>query len=178
MIRAAPLVIDTSAAIAIARDEPRGADAARIIRGASVDGRIVVPSHFWLEVMNPLLTRYRVAGGDVIRAIHELDRFGIETIDVDRPLVLSTLDIAERHGLTAYDATYLALAIAVDGRLLTFDEALSVAAGARAIPTGEEHRTADLRPVYEHDVTWPNYKEASAYLAELRAETVAGRATD
>ena len=90
-------------------------------------------------------------------------------------MLLSTLDIAERHGLTAYDATYLALAISVDGQLLTFDEALRAAAGARAIPTGHEHRTAELRPAYEHEVTWPNYKEASAYLARLRADALAGR---
>jgi predicted nucleic acid-binding protein len=172
---AAPLVFDTSAAIAMIRYEPGGVDAARIIRAASADGRVVVPSHFWLELMNPLLTRYRFGGVDVIQAIHDLDRFGVETIDIDRPLLLSTLDIAERHGLTAYDATYLALAISVDGQLLTFDEALRAAAGARAIPTGHEHRTAELRPAYEHEVTWPNYKEASAYLARLRADALAGR---
>ena len=37
------------------------------------------------------------------------------------------------------------------------------------------YRLHDAPAVYEHDVTWPNYKEASAYLAKLRTEALAGR---
>jgi predicted nucleic acid-binding protein len=172
---APPVVVDTSAAIAIIREEAAGVAAARIIRTAELAGtRVVVPSHFWLEVLNPLLTRYRARGLDVIQAIHELDRLGFETIEIDRPLVLSTLDLAERHGLTAYDAMYLALAISLDGRLLTFDEQLRLASGARAIAIDGGHGTAETAAPYEHDVTWPRYKEAAAYLAQLRADSIAG----
>ncbi len=171
-----PLVVDTSAAIAIIREEPAGAAAARITRTAETAGtRVVVPSHFWLELMNPLLTRYRFGGVDVIQAIHELDRLGLETIEIDRSLVFSTLDLAERHGLTAYDAMYLALAISLDGRLLTFDEQLYLASGARAIAIDDGHRSGETTATYEHEVTWPNYKEASAYLARLRADALEGR---
>ena len=173
-----PVVVDTSAAIAIIREESAGVAAARIIRTAGTAGtRVVVPSHFWLEVMNPLLTRYRTGGLDVIQAIHELDRLGLETIEIDRPLVLSTLDLAERHRLTAYDAMYLALAISIDGQLLTFDEQLHVASGARAIAIDEGPRTAETAATYEHEVTWPNYREASAYLARLRVDALSGRSS-
>ncbi len=41
----------------------------------------------------------------------------------------------------------------------------------------DEHRTAETSAPYEHEVTWPNYKEASAYLARLRADAPAGRAS-
>ena len=176
MTTATTVVIDTSAAIAIIREEPAGVPAARIIRTAAAAGtRVVVPSHFWLEVLNPLLTRYRTRGLDVIQAIHELDRLRLETIEIDRPLVLSTLDLAERHALTAYDAIYLALAISLDARLLTFDEQLRLASGARAMAIDDGHRTGETAATYEHDVTWPDYREASAYLAQLRADAIAGR---
>jgi predicted nucleic acid-binding protein len=170
-----PIVIDSSAAIAMIRDEREGVDVARIMRSAVLAGtRVMAPSHFWLEVMNPLMTRYRVSAADVIRSIHDLDRFRIETIEIDRPLLLATLDLSERLGLTPYDATYLAVAIAVDGVLLTLDADLAAAAGSRLITPGR-HGLSERSARYEHDVTWPNYKEASAYLAHLRAETLAGR---
>ena len=170
-----PVVIDASAAIAIIRDEPDGRVAMEILTSVeSVGTRVIVPLHFWLELMNPLMTRYRMAGLDVLEAIHDLDRFGIETIEADRALVLATLDLAERHGLTAYDAMYLALTIAFDGRLLTFDDELRTAAGARAVGA-TRYRLSVAPGAYERDVTWPRYREASAYLAHLRAEALAGR---
>lgn len=170
-----PIVIDSSAVIAMIRDEPEGIEAARILRSAVLAGtRVMAPSHFWLEVMNPLMTRYRMSAADVIRSIHDLDRFRIESIELDRPLLLATLDLSERLGLTPYDATYLAVAIAVDGVLLTLDAELAAAAGARLITRGR-HGLSERSTTYEHDVTWPNYKGASAYLAQLRAETLAGR---
>jgi predicted nucleic acid-binding protein len=174
---ARPIVIDASVGVGLIRGEPGDAQTRSVLEEAvSAGTRVVVPSLFWLEVMNPLMTRYRWAGVDVIRAIHDLDRLGVETIELDRPLLLSALDVAERHTLTAYDATYLAIAIVLDGRLLTFDEGLRFAAGGRAISTGG-HRLAQPRANYERDVTWPNYKEASSYLAQLRAESIAGPRT-
>ncbi len=45
--------------------------------------------------------------------------------------------LAERHRLSAYDATYLWLAIDVDGELATFDKALAAAAVAEGVPIAE-----------------------------------------
>jgi predicted nucleic acid-binding protein len=41
--------------------------------------------------------------------------------------------LADRHGLTVYDAAYLWLAIDVDGELATFDQALIRAAQAEGV---------------------------------------------
>lgn len=109
----------------------------------------------------------------MLRAIHEFDQWGIETVEFDRPLVLATLDLVERHGLTPYDASYLAVAIVADGRLLTFDAELRRAAGWRAVRVNGQ-RFSEPPVTYDREVTWPNYKEASAYLAQLRAEAIAG----
>ena len=81
----------------------------------------------------------------------------------------SPIDLIERHRLTAYDATYLALAIAWDGLLVTFDASLRVAAGERTAQVGPT-RLSETPVAYEHTVTWPEYKGASAFLAKLRAE--------
>jgi predicted nucleic acid-binding protein len=166
-----PVVVDASVAVAMARDEPGGAAARAAIQGWKRAGRpVMIPSHFWLEVVNSLVRRHRWPGTEVIGAIHDLDRSRLQTVQADRASLLLALDRAERFGLTAYDAAYLALTESVDGELLTFDEALRIAAGDRAVALGRQ--LSENPAAYEHDVTWPNYKGASAYLAKLRAEAL------
>jgi predicted nucleic acid-binding protein len=165
-----PIVVDASIAIAIVLTDPEGSDADALITRRTRDGgRIVVPSHFWLETTNSLIARRRWSGSDVLQAIHALDALRFETIEIDRALLIVTLDTSERFGLTTYDAAYLALAISLDGSLLTLDRELRTAAGARAVPIGPA-RLSETPAVYEHPVTWPDYKGASAFLAKLRAE--------
>lgn len=166
-----PLILDASIAVSIARGEEAGAAAHGLIRArVRTGGRVMVPSHFWLEVANALLGRHRWTSAAMFEAVHVLDRLDPQTVDLDRPTLLSVVDLVERHGLTTYDATYLALADAVDGDLLTLDRALRAAAGPRAITPDGRHRLSETPAVYEHNVTWPDYKGASAYLARLRVE--------
>jgi predicted nucleic acid-binding protein len=168
-----PVIVDASVAVAILRKEPEGAAAVSLISQWTRDGaRMVVPSHFWLEVVNALVGRHRWPGADILQSIHDLDRLRVETVDLDRASVVLVIDVSERHRLTAYDAAYLALAVALDGSLMTLDARLRMAAGTRAIHLGPA-RLSEVPAVYEHPITWPTYKGASAYLAKLRAE--AGR---
>ncbi len=79
----------------------------------------------------------------------------------------------ERHGLTAYDAQYLALAEQLDVSLVTIDRRLAVAAGERAIdPTSSGSRLSESPTPYGSTgrVTWPDYHDVGTYLATLRAE--------
>jgi predicted nucleic acid-binding protein len=166
-----PVIVDASVAVAIARDEVGAGAAEAAIEGWKRSRRpVFVPSHFWYEVVNSLVRRHRWATNKVLEAIQVLDQSNIQTIQLDRANLVLALDRAERYGLSAYDAAYLALAESVDGELLTFDQALRAAAGDRAIVLG--HQLSETPAVYEHDVTWPNYKGASAYLAKLRAEAL------
>lgn len=110
-----------------------------------------------------------------MEALHVLDRLGLVRVELDRPQLLFALDLAERHGLTAYDAAYLATAISADASLLTLDRDLAIAAGDRAVPLDSGHRLHETPAPYEHEVTWPSYRGAAAFLAELRAEARAGR---
>jgi len=164
------IVIDASVALSITLREPDGPVAARAIRSwSSAGARLVVPSHFWLEVANPLITQARWPSEKVLEALHALDDLQMETLPLDRAHVVLAIDLAERHRLTAYDAGYLALAVSMDASLATFDAALRSAAGARALHIGPA-RLSEVPAPYEHAVTWPAYKGASAFLAKLRAE--------
>ena len=169
-----PIVLDASVAIALLLDEPEAVEIVTAMTRWSDSGRtLMVPTHFWLEVINRIR---RVSGTDgerMLATVHRLDSLGIETVESSRPMLIQVIDRVERHDLTPYDAMYLALTETVDGRLATLDRPLAMAAGPRAITFGDGRRLHDAPSVYEHDVTWPNYKHASAYLARLRAETLA-----
>ena len=73
-------------------------------------GEVSVPSHFWLEVANVLIRRYRHSPDEVVERVRALDEFAIRTIELDRSLWLLALDRMLQHGLSSYDAAYLALA--------------------------------------------------------------------
>jgi predicted nucleic acid-binding protein len=166
------VVLDASVAIPLVRVEALSGVVEERVRGwRSADAELLVPAPFWLEVSNSLLRRHRLPARAVIAALHQLDELDLQTVDVDRPLTLITLDLAERFGLTTYDAGYLAVAQLADARLFTSDRALLAAAGSRGIaPTTQDRRLSEARPRYDSEPTWPQYRDLSAYLAKLRGD--------
>jgi len=169
------IVLDASIAVTRLQRQSGVSEVNVRLRDWLADGtRLIVPASFWLEVSNSLIRRHRVRGALLIEAIHDLDDLGLETIDLDRPLLLLAIDRAERFGLTTYDAAYLALAETLDARLYSTDRALLAAAGSSGLGlNGEtEHRLSEVRAPYgaERRPTWPDYGGASAYLAQLRAD--------
>lgn len=170
------IVIDSSVALALILGEPEAPAVDRAIGSWTRDDwSVLVPSQFWLEVLNRLGRESGSTGELMIAAVHRLDSLGVETVESGRPVLLHAIDRMERHRLTAYDAIYLALAESLDADVATFDRQLAAAAGARAITFDEGHSLHETPAAYEHDVTWPSYKGASAYLAKLRAEALAER---
>ena len=107
------LVIDASAALGILLREP-GSEAVRVRLAGALDGELLVPEHFWLEVTNVLVRRYGRAPDDVVAALRELDEMQLAAVVLDRPAILYGLELMATHGLTAYDAAYLALAEVAD----------------------------------------------------------------
>jgi predicted nucleic acid-binding protein len=170
-VTADALVLDASVAIAIVRREPT-APALRALVRASIahGGRRLVPDDFWLELANVLVRRHRASPEMVVEALREVDDFDLESVRLDRPLLLATLDLQARFGLSAYDAAYLALADAEDGQILTLDVELARAAGGRAVRIhGAGRRRLSEEPApYGHDaIDWARF---GPYLARLRAE--------
>jgi predicted nucleic acid-binding protein len=167
----APVVIDASIGVALARDEPASREVAAQVSELRSEGRrLFVPSVFWLEVINVLGRRYRADPPELVEALVELEAVGLETVELDRPMLLLALDAVVRHGLTAYDAAYLAVADAADARLLTADTELATAAGRRALLVAGRRRTRESRGRYLlANAGWAAWPGAAAYLRELRA---------
>ncbi len=136
-----------------------------------------MPSLFWYELINPLARQFRYTSQQVLQAVDEVEELTLNTVNPVRPLFLLTIDHVERYGLTAYDAHYLALSTQLGCQIATLDRQLGEAAGSRWIKFDGLHHLSETRVPYEHDVTWPKYKGASAYLAKLRQEALRDAST-
>lgn len=170
-----PIVLDASAAIALIRSE--GAERAitdQLSRLRVSGGRLLVPDHFWIELTNVFMNRYAASPGEAVQILREVDELGVESMRTERALVLHAIEFMHRHRLSAYDATYLALAESEDARLLTLDVKLAAAAGDRAIRLDgiPPRRLSEGATEYGRDpVDWARF---GPYLAQLRAEAIAG----
>lgn len=164
-----PLVVDASAALGVLLREP-GSDEARtrLTEAAGApDTGLLVPSHFWLELTNVLVRRYRMSPDAVVAALQALDDLGLVTIPSDRPAVLLALDRMTRFGLTSYDAAYLALAEVEDADLLTLDDRLALVAWDRAVISPKRRTSEGLGPYGKRPAT-PRWERHGRYLAGLR----------
>ena len=128
-----PVIVDASVAVELVIGSRPDVPAAwRSWLGAR--RLILVPAVHWTEVGHVLLRR---AGRDALEAAERLtmlEGFGPETADRGPAGVRMAMSLAARHGLSVYDATYLWLAMDVDGELATFDEALAGAARSEGVP--------------------------------------------
>jgi predicted nucleic acid-binding protein len=163
------LVVDASAALAVLRQEP-AAERVRSTLVATAAEQLHVPAHFWLEVANVLGRRVGHTAGENAERIAELDGLGLITDPIDRPLLLLALDPMARHGLTVYDAAYLALAIALDADLLTLDVGLAAAAGERDVLGTRGRGVSEVTVPYGADAPLATWAGFGTYLAKLRAD--------
>ena len=129
-----PLILDASCAAArLLPDE--GSDLADKVFLRLRDDHAFVPTLFWFEIRNVLLSnerRGRISADQTDALVRELDGFPIET---DRaPSSQDVLDLARVHRLTAYDAAYLELARRRGVPLATLDDRLAHAATAAGVP--------------------------------------------
>lgn len=97
----------------------------------------LVPPIWYAEVGNAILRGERkglVTNAQTAAFLAELDSADIET-ETDSPKQRQSvvLALARRHGLTAYDATYLELAMRRSATLATFDGKLADAARAAGV---------------------------------------------
>ena len=164
-----PIVLDASAAIALIRREPPWPAIAEVLRASAREAvRLLAPEAFWLEVVNVLVRRHGLPPSEVVEALRELDDLRIDSVRIDRPLLLVTIDLQAQFGLSAYDAAYLAVAESEDARLLTLDRQLTRAAGPRAVPLpgSSQERLSEVPASYGEPIDWARF---GPYLAELRA---------
>jgi predicted nucleic acid-binding protein len=136
-IAPAPVVIDASVAVDLALGEGAELPAA-LRRWIAEDRMLLAPAVYWTEVGHALLRRADWDSIEAGRRLGSLETIGVEIADRSAAGVRMALSLAERHRLSVYHATYLWLAIDIDGELATFDRQLARAAVSEGVPLALE----------------------------------------
>jgi predicted nucleic acid-binding protein len=131
------LVIDSSITLAWYFEDEQTSASLAVLRRVAAEGAIV-PALWRLEVANGLQTavrRSRITATYRDSSLADLDSLAIALdAHTDEHAWTTTLQLAERHGLTLYDAAYLELARRRQLPLATLDRELAAAASAEQIP--------------------------------------------
>jgi predicted nucleic acid-binding protein len=126
-------VLDASVVASLYLEDPISPSASTLIgRLYGEDSRFHAPDLLLHEVSNVVLKAARRDGlpaADCLERIDSLLRSDVQ-LHAAPGLGAPALTIALAHGLTAYDAAYLALAIALGATLLTADRALAAGGSA------------------------------------------------
>lgn len=102
-----------------------------------------VPSIWRLEMVNGLLMaerRKRIDKAWRIESVDQASRLKVR-VDLVQPGMSAVANLADRHGLTAYDAAYLELAMRQKFGLITQDRDLVRAADAEGLPVQSPGRS-------------------------------------
>jgi predicted nucleic acid-binding protein len=100
------------------------------------DGECIVPQHWWLEVTNQLLMglrRDRTRSEIAAALLADVELLPITTDSRTGEQFRVTFALAERHGLTVYDAAYLELTLRSEATLISYDGKLRTAALAEGL---------------------------------------------
>lgn len=130
-----PLVIDGSAALGLLLPDENKTPASRKLIEILASGVAVhVPAHWWAELTNGVVMaerRKRLTQAEGMELLSLIPSLGVKTDDeTEKRLVSDSAALARQHGLTAYDAAYLELAIRRGAVLASQDKALIQAAQA------------------------------------------------
>jgi predicted nucleic acid-binding protein len=135
-----PLVLDCSVTMAWCFENEGGEFADRVLDNLA-DSEAWVPSLWTFEVANVLLVaerRGRITPAESTRFVALLGDLPILIDDGAHERALSTiLSIGRDLGLSAYDATYLELAMRLGGVMATGDEKLRTACRKSGVPVFE-----------------------------------------
>ncbi|WP_372424260.1 type II toxin-antitoxin system VapC family toxin [Salinarimonas chemoclinalis] len=129
-----PFVMDASIALAwLLPDETD--EAVDALASSLVDTRALVPDLFMHEVRNAILVAHRRGRIERDRLVLSMTKIERLPVALAEPLTTSeVLDYALMHNLSAYDATYIALACRERLPLATRDRALQRAAMLENVP--------------------------------------------
>jgi predicted nucleic acid-binding protein len=120
--RSATLVPDASVILKWVLDtesEPGHAAASRLLeRWQHGELSLAVPSLWAYEIGNVLCLKRPTDASEVLSALCDL---GLDEVPMSRELIQRTVVLANRHGLTFYDASYLSVAEARKAILVTAD---------------------------------------------------------
>ncbi len=128
-------MLDASAALVLVLEDEAVAPVMPIL-DALRTGDAVVPALWWFEVASGLdvaRRRGRIDAVETARAVEAL--VSLNAVRDDEPVDIGVLiAIAERHGVSTYDAAYVGLALRRGLRLATIDARLARAARSAGVP--------------------------------------------
>lgn len=129
-------VLDASVALGWCLDEEQTTSSRPVLDRLEREAA-VVPAVWPLEVSNALAMaerQRRIDDGKITRFLAALRQLPIE-VDVEggREALTRVLPLARAHGLSAYDASYLELALRLGLSIATFDGELRDAAGRAGV---------------------------------------------
>jgi predicted nucleic acid-binding protein len=121
-------VVDASVVLQWLLTEP--STGSKEILEAHVNGSepLIAPELLNYEVGNVLVTKVRLTSDDALELFSHFLNLRIETYSLGTDEYKAGLDLAHRYRLTLYDACYLALALALDVRVVTGDKRLATRA--------------------------------------------------
>jgi len=129
------LVLDASVALSWLFERQTAAERKRSVGALELLEKkpAIVPALWQTEVLNSLLVGERRKLVMPAQSAEYLGRLGLLPISIDTASPTARRDavmgLGRQHGLTAYDATYLELAMRLGGPLASFDQHLAKAAG-------------------------------------------------
>jgi len=131
-----PFIVDASAALAWFFADERTAETQTLLLSLDTDFA-VTPAIWPSEMANAFLMaerRKRISSADVTQYLSDLAVLPLRT---ERPLapddMAAVIDLARRHALSAYDASYLDVALRLKLPLATRDADLAAAAAAQGV---------------------------------------------
>ena len=131
-----PLVLDASVALTWCYPDEHSAFAYKVLDQLE-HRQAIVPSLWALEIANALLVgerRHRLTASAVAQFLELLSGLPIDTdAQTARRAFSTTLQLARDHNLSAYDATYLELAMREGLTLATLDTQLKSAARSAGV---------------------------------------------
>ncbi|MBL9048075.1 MAG: type II toxin-antitoxin system VapC family toxin [Tabrizicola sp.] len=125
------VVLDASALASWLMPDEAGVDLMELARQHS---DFAAPWLIWAEIRNILIVserRGRIPAGIADQALEAISDLGI-ALDT-APSSAAVMDLGRKHGLTAYDALYLELAMRKGAVLTSLDAALRRAASAEGV---------------------------------------------
>ena len=135
----ASFIVDASTGFAWVYQGQATAETDRLLNEVAAGAMVIVPALWYLEMANVLLIaqrRHRLTAVQRKAALEKLTAMQF-TVDEEgtRHAFGKASELAEKHGLTIYDATYLELALRRSLPLATRDEALKSAAKLCGVKT-------------------------------------------
>ena len=127
---AVPVVVDASIVIGAATDESSAIATLDAVQMRT----LLAPPLIWVETANVLVKRKHFSVPDALFVLRSMERLGLESADRGLDGLVEAMALADKHGLSVYDATYLWLALDIGADLATLDRDLARAAAAEGVP--------------------------------------------